>query len=440
MQTSNMNTAPPPRISIECEGEDVEQLSELHKHYIDGYSSPPSRSSKDSSLEGIASDAFAILLQKALPSLDSSHRTASSTTARARSHTDSVTVFSSSTWHSTPPSQSSHLPPQPKSFSSSCRRSAPIPAFILPCTTPTRNRQQASSSDKLDVFGTLSGLAAPATPLTAASIEELTPGLAQLRRAFPLPPLRKEETTDELQTPTLKSSMAEQQQEDALFFVSHRLPGAFESFDSLDTLHHVDDSGASMTARQDRTSARHPGAALQECPRTPTEQLYHHRRSSSYRSTSSFKPSPGSTSATSSSPSLQKKRSKRTLRNKRSKASFRSMEIVGEDSNTLQEGIYEPSSGYDFRSCPASPSMSQQQQSAQRPTHPPRSASRGSWRSRYPRPDTAMSTVTTAETVYEDAVDHFSGDEADAEEDASEVPASRWNIRLPWSSTVDVGN
>lgn len=444
----NDPAAPPPRISIEYEGDGVEQLVGLHKHDIDECSSAPSRSSKDSSLEGIASDAFTLLLQRAVPSAtgaatlasidttDSTQQTPGTAVARARSQSDSVTVSSSpSTWHSTPPSLSSSsssscLPPQPRSFSSSCRRSAPIPAFILPCTpTPTKQPRQTlsdSNSDNLNVFNTPSAaLTAPATPLTALSIEELTPGLAQLRRAFPLPPaLRsKDETVDNLTTPTLESRMTEpQQQEVDLFAVSHRLPGAFESFDSLDTVHHhVGDSVA-------RASAGHPNASMYESPRTPTEQSSQHRRSSSYRSTSSFKPSPESISTTSP-PSMQKKRSKRALRSKRSKASFRSVD-TGEDKELVLDNAYDPSSGYDFRSCPASPSsgQQQQQQQIQRPPHPPRSTSRGSWRSRYSRPETAMSVLTTTETVYEDAVDHFSGDEADAEEDANDLPPSECSV------------
>lgn len=386
----------------------------VYKHNTDSYQySASSRSSAASSLEGPASDAFAILLLQKATSTTLLEGTALTSSSRTRSQSDSVTI--SPTWHTSTPPSSSCLPPEPKSFSSSCRRSVPIPAFILPCT-PSKN----SNSNTLDIASLSTLLATPATPLTAISLEEhspgiLTPGLIQIRRSFPLPPSSHHpSSTEDTQTPTAQCDMEAEQPQDDLFFISHRLPGAFESFESFDSVE---------TVHEDRNSVAHPSAnmRMQDPPTTPPASQLHHLRSSSCRSTSS-KPSPGGGESVSSSC----KRPRRAVKNKRSEASFKSTdrEEANHSHNNTGEGTYDSTYGYDFISCHASPSTNYQQQ---RPVPAPtRSASRGSWRSRSSRPDTAMSTTTTAETVYEDAVEQFSGDEADAEEEASEVPLSEW--------------
>lgn len=403
-----MNTVIPPRISISTDCEE-----ELDEHLAVSRDNAHSNEdlyrftqfSRGPSLQDYAADAFAVLLQKAgtLEALPSSTSTTSS--ARARSQSDSVTI--TPTWqHPAPRSLYASV----KSFSD-CRRSAPIPASILP-RTPTKQ----SSSDTLDINHVSSTLPAPATPLTAVSSEELTPGLVQLRRAFPLPPSTaagsiyhaEEHTQDVFRTPVISPSM--QVDRCHVYPLSYRLPGAFGSFDSLETVLRASEDivTSTPTAGQDRSGVAYPSKTVQDTPRTPPEHL-HHRHSSS--TSSSLKPSPESVTSKSS----PAKHSKRALRSRRSKASFKSTEGGNDD------GIYDPSSGYDFRTCPGSPSTGQQ---TQRPALGPRSASRSSWRSRYSRPDTAMSIATTTETVYEDAADHFSGDEADAEEDAHELLSS----------------
>lgn len=441
---------------------------------------PSSRdSSSASSMEGHASDAYAILLlhQQRLAESPLTTPTTYTSTTRGRSQSDSVTL--SPSWTTLTPTSSSisQLPPPPKSFSSSCsRRSAPsIPALILPKTPPT----VTSSNTISTISTTLLSHHHPSTPLTALSIGDaspgiVTPGLIQLRRSFPLPPSThshrlNEGVGEDIKTPTLSSSnMAT---EEPLYFTSYKLPGAFTSLDSLETV--VPRSEEGDGEEQGRQQHSIPYV---DTPSTPTHSSHDMQGTSSCSGVFS---SPGCSSSSSyatppfphfkqglsgketmdadtNSPMNKSKR----LKSKKSKASIRSdcskeqhdvylNDWISHDfseattpTHQSHETIYpRPSqSSLKQRQCDIEDKVISGQAAALGATT--RSTSRSSWRSRYSspltqsnckyvhesfeerRPGTAMSSFTTmtyhtisAETVYEDARDYQSGEEADLEDE-----------------------
>lgn len=486
-QGSDHATTVKPRTSTEDNGE-MEVITRT---------TPSSRdSSSASSMEGHASDAYAILLlhqrEEQQRVTTTSIQSITDTPTRGRSQSDSATL--SPSWTNLTPTSSSstsQLPPPPKSFSSSCsRRSAPaIPALILPKTPPTSDSTYTVSTTLLPPYHH------PSTPLTALSVGDaspgiLTPGLIQLRRSFPLPPSThshrpNEVVGEDIKTPTLLSSnMAI---EEPLYFTSYKLPGAFTSLDSLETVVPRSEDGEQQ---EQQLSLR-----LEDTPSTPTHSTHDMQGTPSCSGVSDAFSPRGGCSSSFSSPSPQckqgssscqetmdtdtsttKNRSKR-LRSKKSKASIRS------DCSRDQQDVYmndwislefsetttptHHSRQKTIYSTPSQSSLKQRQRDiedkvksgeAAAGATTTRSISRSSWRSRYSspstrsnskfvhqsleeeertRPETAMSTFTTltyhtisGETVYEDARDYQSGEEADLEDDDYiDLPVSREFLR-----------
>ncbi|KAK9896608.1 hypothetical protein P389DRAFT_211331 [Cystobasidium minutum MCA 4210] len=457
-----------PRISIECE-DGIEHILlqeqetkdyNKNQHRISTSSSSTARDS--SSMEGHAgSDAFTILLQR---------KEGTTTTTRGRSQSDSIVGSLAPSWcHTPPPSNNRQLPPPPKSFSTSCKRTAPIPALILHTSTSPSKQQQSTAHMQSD-FITPTNLA-PVTPITALSVAEggsspspgiLTPSLIQLRKSFPLPPSLAS-INHNLQRAVLSEDNKDcasfaMLDQDEIAFTSYKLPGAFTSLDSLETV------VQSQTLERDGELKTQQQVEL-VTPHTPIVATTPQRNPSNIFS------SPGSCSSSASlysSPQSQgqhakeqqgtnKGKSKRTsLKQKRSKASLRSnASSKHKDDEYLNDWISQ-----DFRSSPgqiksgptqinASPSPStrriasrdRESTSNSATAATARSASRSSWRTRYltvsrleARPETSMSTYTTMthytyattnETVYEDARDYQSGDEADVEEEEVHADAER---------------
>jgi hypothetical protein len=320
----------------------------------------------------------------------------------------------------------STLPPEPRSFSSNCsnRRSGAPP--LPPALLSTANKHIHLSPTGIN------------TPLTALSIgEEQSPGILTPLRRFPLPPAGGNYRQDNDRTPTLPTFEEEEEEEgeqnQRQATDQHRrtaimrLPGALASLDSLDSSYY------NTQAPDFRNSAAHSTAAasiyddsLEEDnrPATPRSNRIGGRRHSSSSCHASpdsrLQSSPYSLSAApsrtrrkgarghnrqSSSSHSQTSTKRKGMKHKQSRTSLtaqsRRDEHVKEDTFTAGE----------------------QQQSTrnaatrQSSYHSSRPTSRAaSWRSRYSRPETAMSTATTAaETVYEDALDGFEADE-EAEE------------------------